>query len=304
MKSSTLKLSVLAAFALAGGVVTTLQAKTSNGEVYDVNFSLYNNNVICEVYGLPTVDISDGSVDVLDSSVTVDGAGKITGFAYLQLSTTDGTSTVMATVTGKMGMKGTSPVANMTIKGPGYSTSGGTDGKASLSMKFSGTGVYASGSSSAVYTGYEMDGKVNGSFKPGIKGANKIKVKNAAGTISSGDVSARTQLDTCSLTLVAVNKNLTLGGCLINGNGDYYHNEFNGKGKANLKNGQFNFTLTGTGEATSSKIKVKGNSTSVNPSLDSASDVNLTSITASGKVMGQKVDATGDGYLTLESPTN
>lgn len=299
MKRSMLKLSGLVLFALLGGAITTSVAKPPNGEVYDVNFSLYNTDPICNVSGLPSLDISDGSVDVLDYSVTVDGAGKITGFANLQLTSSDGTSTTMATVSGKMGNKGKSPNVNMTIKGPGFGTTGSADGKANVSIKFNGSPSAVGGDSvsPSYYAGYEMNGNVNGNFKPGIKGAKTVKVKNANGTISSSDVTSMTQIDSCILTLVAMNNKLTLGGCLDDGDGDLdFHYEWNGKGNANLNNGKFNFNLTGTGPMTGSKITVKGNS-----STDSSGDVNLGSMSASGKVMGQKINADGEGYLTLES---
>lgn len=298
MKPKLSKLSVLAALAVAGGAMATTQAEVINAEVYDVNFSLQNATPICAVYGLPQIDLAAGSVQVLDYSVETDGKGKITGFAELQLTSEGGTSTVMANITGTMGMKGNAPVVKMTIKGPGYGNTGTAAGKASIKVKFNGSPVYVENGES--YT-YEMQGKANGTFNSGLPGANTVQIKNAEGTLSGNDTGGTTQINSCILSLVAVNNKLALGGCLESDDGSlYYHEEWSGRGNVNANNGKFSFTLTGTGPAAGSSITVKGDSAPDNPT-PSATDVSLTSMKATGKMMGQKVNAEGDGYLTPQN---
>jgi hypothetical protein len=301
MKRSTLKSFALVLSILAGGTIANTQA--ADVHLYDVNFGFQNATPICAVYGLPEAVFTGLSVNVLDyqildSSVDVDGAGKLTGFAQVQVTTEDGTSVVMANVSGAMGMKGNYPVVNMNIKGTGFGTGAVGNGKSSLNIKFTGSPVYIGvrpGTASTYENNYEMQGTIKGSFNPGIKGVKAINIKNADAYIPSYNVSGLTAIESCSLNLVDVNNTWTLGGCTDNADGDLdLHYEWTGSGKANW-NGTFNMSLKGTGGLVGSQITLKGIAIDDTVNSDNVGGKVFTSLSASGKILGQKVSSTDGG---------
>ena len=281
LKPLVLGLSTFVGAALAHSVLA------ADANVYSVNFIFTNATPICTVYGVPEADMSDVTVDVLDSSVSTDGAGKITGFAELQLTTADGSATVIANVSGSMGMKGNYPVVKMALKGAGATTSGNNSGKANLNVKFTGAPVYYSSSGE-----YLVQGSVDGKFSTGLQGVKNTSIKNVDAYISGAE--GLTQIQSCILDLVSVNNSLTIGGCTRTTGGTFYtHPEWFGTGTAN-NNGNFSLTLNGTDAGDTpmagSKLTLKGNAAD-NPI--SPGDMIFTTLSASGKIMGQKVSSTG-----------
>lgn len=134
MKISRLKAVVLSVALLTSG---GMLARAQDGSQFDLSFILLNAPV-ADVFGLPSIDASSLGVDVLDSTVYVDGAGKISGFALVSTTTESSSATLVLNISGKMGNDGTIPMAKMTLKGKGFSDNGAAQGKASLSLNFSG----------------------------------------------------------------------------------------------------------------------------------------------------------------------
>jgi hypothetical protein len=254
MKRSLLKSLVLSISTLVGATLAQSVMATDVG-AYDLYFTFTNGTPICAVYDVPQADITDVNVNYGDTSVTTDGAGKISGFTTLYITTVDGSANIMANVTGAMGMKGNSPQVKMTLKGTGATASGSSTGKANLNVTFTGAPVYDS-----VNDQYVMQGTVSGSFNPGIKGVKNTAVKKADAYISNAG--GMTEIQDCILSLVAANNKLSAGGCMDPGNGDlYFHPEWSGSGTYN-QNGKFSLTFAGTDAgdtpAAGSKVTLKG----------------------------------------------
>src|SRR4051794_25052446 len=103
MKISRLKVWGLAVLA-AGTMSVRAQDDTSNAGLVTLDFTLGPDAEFIDVFGVPTLSESLADVvpvEIVDSTVYTDGAGKISGFALLSVDTESGThSDIIATVAG------------------------------------------------------------------------------------------------------------------------------------------------------------------------------------------------------------
>jgi hypothetical protein len=278
-----MKLLALGLSSLVGVIVANTPAQAGDVHLYDVNFQFTTETPICEVYGVPETDLTeDVSVEVLDHTVYVDGAGKITGFAQIQVTSDEGTSVVMANVSGSIGMKDGAPLVTMRLEGTGFASDTTGEGKAKLNVKFTGSPVYDS-----VSRAYQVEGTYKGSFDPGIKGVKSVSARNIPAHISSDYVSTLTTMASCILQLTETDNKWSIGGCTRSIDGDLFvHPEWIGNGKVNSK-GAFNMTIKGTGDFTQSSLTFKG----AIAAADAKGERYFTSLFVSGKIKGQKVNA-------------
>jgi hypothetical protein len=284
MKIKRLAALVLGLTVAAGGTFVPGAAAEDVGD-YRVFFSV-SNAPIYEVDGLFETDLQDVGVDLSNSSVAVDGKGKITGFAIMLITNLDATATIVADVSGSMGVKGTSTTVQMSVKGTGWArTLGGTStGAASLNLKFTGTGTTLGSP--------HFGGTASGSFKTGIKGIANATIKNADAVIDSDHTEYGNVIENCNLSMALMPKSAVIAGC-IEWNGDGFHDYWFGTAKGTATG--FTMNLKGLGPATGAKLVLKGNI-----SDGAGGSQVLSNMSATGTYMGQKINATsgGGGELT------
>jgi hypothetical protein len=300
MKINRLKALVAGLSTLVGGALL-VGAQSAN--VVNVDFT-FNGVPLYTVWGLPyTTETKGFLIDSYD--IYTDGSGKISGIATAYISGDTSESYLNLIISGSMGNKGTTPIAEMKIKGTGYSDGLGGTGKAKLDLKFVGspevvitsemidTNIY-------YYTNTVISGLLNGEFISGIKGEKKQKIKDEPAEISSDnvDVSKNLHLD----SYVTLNKNkINVVGWMHPANWlldesdlSWFDFPFVGNGNSNSK-GKFSVNLTGMGDGSGSKVKLSGTEDLVMPTLKNS--IGPSGLEISGKIFGQKVKST-DGSIS------
>lgn len=273
IRRSTLALSLTAGVIVA---VSSVWAGPPEGETANVAVGFTNTTQIYYVtdIALPT----DGSVVGYYERVMTDGSGKIDGVTSLAISLRDqgtevGTASIVADVNGSIVNQGSSIKVTMTFKGNGYSTDGTTDGKSTLNLKFVG-----------MANGNEIVGTFNGKIVTGVKSINNgkpIVVKDEPGTI---DYSYTYPFNLFGQVVNVGNKLYSAGQMC---DGQY---PFNSSGTLNTKQGTFKATMTGVAWGRGAKVNLSGTTQVVtNGTTVTIPD----EVTATGKVAGQKIDASG-----------
>jgi len=285
------KVGLLALSFIAGGIIAGSAAKQPNtGSSTDIVIDFGSNAPsVYYVDGVP-VPTGNENVTVGFNIVSTDGAGKIEGVAYMNIDFTDGTNVngsaqFIVDVSGKIGNKGDATSANITLKGNGFATdSSNTVSSASLSLKFVG---------SPAGTNDTLVGTLNGTIKLGTKtitGATTVKVKDTAASVdafsSSFNVFAR---------IVEFNDKLWAAGAMV---GEQV--PVSGTGNLNAKKNTFTANLKGVAYGRGSSAKLSGTTSTATNAIViiGTNEVPVTivipaQVEANGKVLGQKVSATG-----------
>jgi hypothetical protein len=295
-----LKVGLSALSFIAGGIMAASAASTPNTGSSAPIFIDFGTNAqrIYYVGGLPVSTDTNSSVSVVFDDVSTDGAGKIEGVAYITISyssDTNGgaTANFIVDVTGSITTKGNPSVATAAInlKGNGYSIDGsGTVNAANLSLKFTGTP-----NSDNVFAG-----TLSGTVKLGTKtitGNTSDKVSGAA-TIDSTesvpfDVFAH---------VVELNTKFWAAGAMAS---EFV--PFSGTGSVNTKKGSYSANLKGIGafgRGSSAKLTGTTQVATNGTIIVGSNEVPVTIVipgtaTATGKIIGQKLNATG-GVTQIE----
>jgi len=281
---------------LVCGRAWALESSTNFG-IFDLDLIL-SNAPIYEVLGLPTANsddtFADGfAIEIQDSAsaIALDGSGKISGVAFVSVTTdTIVDSRLIVNVTGSMGsisvatfgLQGVASTVQMTLAGKGYATDGINYGPARLILRF--TGLMTTGTDGTV--AQEVDGTFNGAYQPGIKGVKVSTIRNAPATISSTDLGSMSEIDVNgTVSLFAPDLNFT--GQILTPLG-LVNLPLQGAGTINASN-TVQLSLNGvTSIARGSTLAIKSTATD-NPFTSDLSVNAITSLTASGKILGQKV---------------
>jgi len=295
-----LKVGLSALSFIAGGIMAASAASTPNTGSSASIFIDFGTNAqrIFYVGGVPVSTDTNGNVNVIFSRVDTDGAGKIEGVAYITISysgDTNGSASAnfIVDVTGSITTKGNPPVAtaSLNLKGNGYSTDGsGKINQASLALKFTGTpngdNVFA--------------GTLSGTVKLGTKtitGDTTDKVDGAA-TIDNTESAA---FDVFA-NVVEFNTKFWAAGDVADG-----FIPVSGTGSVNSKKGSYSANLKGIGAfGKGSSAKLTGTTQVVTNGsiIVGSNEVPVTIVIpgtadATGKVLGQKLNATG-GVTQIE----
>lgn len=269
-----------------GGPVAQAQEQPPVG-YGDVAFSLTNSSTIFVVSGLPqpsdSSSISNAHLGSINYEIYTDGSGKITGFAMMDMIVTNWVAgqpvvtftTNVLNVTGSLNTVGTNATVRMTLSGSGIAVQGANYGRSKLSYKFVGSRNSAN----------QLAGTLTGSFKPGIKGLASTSFKNVPALIAS--VSSGWRLYDCNFEFAYVENDLFVEGCMY----APVHGYYVGGGKSSDQ-GAFAIQVRGYDEATGAKFTLSGVATP-----DGLNSI-LSPMSAAGKAYGQRVTATGNGYLT------
>jgi len=273
------------------------QENSGDFGVFHLNVIL-SNAPVYQVLGLPTVNAEDTfadgfAIDIEDSAsvVLMDGSGKISGVAMVSVTTdTIVDSTLILNVTGSMGTKGavgfgvqgTASTVQITLSGKGFATDGTNAGKASLALRFSGEMATAGDGTPAS----EVDGAFSGVFQPGIRGVKATAIRDASATISSADLGSMSEVEVDgSVTLF--DQALAFSGQIITPLG-LENIPLEGAGTLDPKN-TFRLSLDGaTPPARGSVLNITSRATD-NPFTSDLGVSAITSLSATGKVLGQKV---------------
>jgi len=295
-----LKVGLSALSFIAGGLFAASAASTPNtgsSAAIDIDFGGVggtNGQQIYRVFGLPVATSNTTQVvDVGGSIVDTDGAGKIEGVAFVTITypgtgtngAAAGTATFIVDTTGNITSKGNPGVAtvSMNMKGNGYSQdANNVFSGASLSLKFTGTATADN----------TFAGTLNGSVKLGSKtitGNTTDSLKAVPAVIT--DIGASSF--SVSAQIVEFNTKFWAGGEMA----DFV--PFSGSGTT--KGGNYTANLKGIGSGKGSSVKLTGATTvATNGFITVGTNENVPVIitipgtaTATGKVAGQKLNATG-----------
>jgi len=294
-----LKVGLSALSFIAGGIMAASAAtKAPNAGIsaaITIDFST-NAQRIFSVSGLPVSTDSNQTVNVIFDRVSTDGAGKVEGVAYIVVNyagsgTNEGsgsTADFIVDVTGSITSKGNPSVAtaSLNLKGNGYSVDGSsTINGASLALKFTGTP-----NSDNVFAGT-------------LTGTVKLGTKSITGNTSDKIDQPATIENTESVgfdifaNIVEVNSKFWAAGDMADGFLPY-----SGSGSMNAKKGTFSANLKGVGVfGRGSSAKLTGTTTVATNGIIviGTNEVPVTIVlpasdtTATGKILGQKLNATG-----------
>jgi len=290
-----LKVGLSALSLIAGGIFAASAASTPNtGSTAAINIDFGTNaQRIFYVGGLPVATSNaNQTVNVIFDRVTTDGAGKIEGVAYMTIAsgsdTNSGTANFIVDVTGSITSKGNPSVAtaSLNLKGNGFSTDGnGAVNGASLALKFTGTP------------------NADNVFAGTLTGTMKLGTKTITGNTSDKIDQAATIEGTESVpfdifaNVVELNTKFWAAGDMADGFLPY-----SGTGTMNAKKGTFSANLKGVGVfGRGSSAKLTGTTTVATNGIIviGTNEVPVTIVlpasdtTATGKVLGQKLNATG-----------
>lgn len=312
--------SLLALSILAGGIAAASAANTDTGAtlLLDLRFATNARPSFIEVSDtLPKATVESALTNaVSEVYVETDGAGKIEGAGWVRLQYKTTVVTVVSNVptatnyvttafsdyvtdiTGKVSTKGTTPNAQMTIKGNGYSSSVSptnwnsginqvqkTAGQSRMNLKFTSTGTAVVLNTND--NRYYVTGTYKGSISPGIDAVNNgktIKVDEAAALRVRYEI-----LDNLDLAVVSYGKKFSM----LAGEGSFV-----GSGSVNSSS-KYNASLKGIGSTKGGNLKLTGSVG--NQTIIIAGETNvvvsLTSADVTGKAVGQKI--TGSGTIVV-----
>ena len=266
----------LAAFAAS----LAFTAGATDPGLYRVNFKMTNQVPIYTVYAPPVFTGTYTNVDLTlqDYTIHADGAGKLSGFVLVTVNSSGTRSSLILKVTGALSTKGDLPAVQMKLSGTGTSSKGPEQGNASLNLQFV-------GAAAATNPAAGLNGEFKGTFKSGIAGTKPEKIDGVAGTLSSID--GGTQILSCILQLTLSENKAALGGCL-NLDNYAFHNDWYSTGEG-MRGDKFSLNLKATGPAKGASITLEAVPT--DNVITGGAD--LSSVSAKGKMLGQKVKTTG-----------
>jgi len=300
-----LKVGLSALSLIAGGLFAASAASTPNTGSSAPIFIDFGTNAqrIFYVGGLP-VATSNASqtVNVIFDRVDTDGAGKVEGVAYITINYAGsgtnegaaGSANFIVDVTGSITSKGNPSVAtaSLNMKGNGYSTdASGVINGASLTLKFTGTP------------------NADNAFAGTLTGTVKLGTKTISGNTTDKIDQPATIENTESVpfdvfaNVVEFNTKFWAAGTLADG-----FLPVSGSGSVNTKKGTYSANLKGIGVfGKGSSAKLTGTTTvATNGFITVGTNENVPVIItipgtadATGKVLGQKLNATG-GVTQIE----
>jgi len=289
-----LKVGLSALSFIAGGILAASAASTPNTGSSAPIFIDFGTNAqrIYYVGGLPVSTDSNQTVTVIFDRVDTDGAGKIEGVAYITISYSSGTNggataNFIVDVTGSITSKGNPSVAtaSLNLKGNGFSTDGsGVINQASLTLKFTGTP--------------NGDNRFAGTLSGTVKLGTKTITGNTTDKIDTAAIIDSTFSEPFDVFayVVELNTKFWAAGDMADGS-----LPFSGTGSINTKKGTYSANLKGIGAfgkgssakltgttqvATNGTIIVGTNEVPVTIVIPGTAD-------ATGKILGQKLNATG-----------
>jgi hypothetical protein len=225
---------------------------TNTAPTFGTNIYVRTNNTVLSTNGLPAIIVAGAFVT--NTFTFADGGNTVSAFRLTSASGTNNVTVVTTNVVAVLTNVCTPTNVDVIVHVPESITT-------------------------------EMVGKMDGSYKSGVKGESSISIKGVTGTIGEDGVLINSDSP--------VNVNVVFLNSGSNGKLDAVGKidvsdtsrsvlPFTGTGSVNNKNSKVSLKLKGVAEAKGSSLKING-------TADTSEDVDLTGADVSGKILGQSI---------------